>query len=142
MVTGLQKYAGAALRQRGSSPKLLALNTGLISAQSPHSFAGAQADRAHWGRLVESAVGAHLANSIHGTAIELFYWRERNIEVDFVLRHGERLAAIEVKSGRPRDARSGLAGFQDRFGPARSWLVGSGGVELSEFLSSPAASWL
>ncbi len=44
----------------------------------------ARADRGLWGRLVESAVGAHLANAAAAGECELFYWRERNREVDFV----------------------------------------------------------
>jgi predicted AAA+ superfamily ATPase len=39
MLTGLQKYAGKAVRQRGSSPKLQVMNTALMTAPSglsPH----------------------------------------------------------------------------------------------------------
>jgi predicted AAA+ superfamily ATPase len=46
-------------------------------------------ERDAWGRLVESAVGTHILNSIAGTGIETFYWREGNHEVDFVLRSGD-----------------------------------------------------
>ena len=58
MLTGLQKYAGKAVRQRGSSPKLQALNTALMTAQSGLSHDEARTDREFRGRLVESAVGA------------------------------------------------------------------------------------
>ena len=88
MLTGLQKYAGQAVRQRGSSPKLQVLNTALMTAQSGLSPDEARADREFRGRLVESAVGAHLANAAAGGECELFYWRERNREVDFVVRAG------------------------------------------------------
>jgi predicted AAA+ superfamily ATPase len=100
MVAGLQKYAGAAARSRGSTPKLQVLNTALMTAQSKRSLDEAKADREFWGRLVESAVGAHLANAAAVGECELFYWRERNREVDFVVRAGRTLTAIEVKSGR------------------------------------------
>jgi len=63
MLTGLQKYAGKAVRQRGSSPKLQVMNTALMTAQSGLSPDEARADREFRGRLVESAVGAHLANA-------------------------------------------------------------------------------
>ncbi|MDN8740475.1 hypothetical protein Q0M07_14580, partial [Staphylococcus aureus] len=59
MLMGLQKYAGQAVRSRASSPKLQALNTALITAQMGMRLE----DRETWGRLVESAVGAHLANA-------------------------------------------------------------------------------
>ncbi|MGH7646318.1 MAG: ATP-binding protein, partial [Gemmatimonadales bacterium] len=78
LVTGLAKYSGRAVRQRGSSPKLQVLNTALMSAQSGLSFDEARADREPWERLVESAVGAHLANAAAADECELFYWREGN----------------------------------------------------------------
>ena len=53
-------------------------------------------------RLVESAVGAHLANAAAGGECDLYYWRERSREVDFGVRSGRTLVALEVKSGRRR----------------------------------------
>ena len=78
LVVGLQKYAGDLARRRGSSPKLQVLNTALLTAQSGMSLAEARDDREFWGRLVESAVGAHLANAAAEGDCELYYWRERN----------------------------------------------------------------
>jgi hypothetical protein len=57
--------------------------------------------------------------------------------VDFVLRRGRRLAAIEVKSGRPREDLPGLERFTERFRPQRSILVGPGGMALEDFLENP-----
>ncbi|MGH7339080.1 MAG: ATP-binding protein [Candidatus Rokuibacteriota bacterium] len=74
MLTGIPKYAGKAVRQRGSSPKLQVLNTALMTAQSGLSPAEARADRRFYGRLVESAVGAHLANAMAPGVCEVFYW--------------------------------------------------------------------
>ena len=142
MLTGLPKYAGAAVRSRGSSPKLQVFNTALLTAQSGLAPAEARADREFWGRLTESAVGAHLANAAACGLCELFYWREGNREVDFVLRAGRRLVAIEVKSGRAPVAHSGLAAFSDAFKPKRSLLVGGDGIPVNEFLSRPVADWL
>ena len=99
LVAGLEKHAGDAIRSRGSSPKLVPLNTGLVSAVASRTYHEARADPAHWGRLVETAVGAHLYNTSIGTAVELSWWRHRNHEVDFVLRRGPYLTAIEVKTG-------------------------------------------
>ncbi|MBE3065403.1 MAG: DUF4143 domain-containing protein, partial [Spirochaetes bacterium] len=137
MLIGLQKYAGQAVRQRGSSPKLQVLNTALVSAQSGLTFEEACADRVFWGRLVESAVGAHLANAAAAGICELFYWRHVNREVDFVVRAGRRLVAIEVKSGRVRDALPGLQAFRETFGSVRTILVGGDGLPLEEFLLTP-----
>jgi uncharacterized protein len=55
-VRGLQKYAGEAVRQRGSSPKLQVFNTALMTAQSSYGLEEAKADREYWGHLVESAI--------------------------------------------------------------------------------------
>jgi predicted AAA+ superfamily ATPase len=142
MVTGLQKFARGAARSRGSSPKLQVLNTALMSAQSGLTPDEARADREYWGRLVESAVGAHLANAAASGECELFYWRERNREVDFVVRAGRRIVAIEVKSGRARDAQPGLTAFAEAFRPARTLMVGNDEIALKDFLSRPVAEWL
>lgn len=142
MVTGLAKYAGDAARSRGSIPKLQVFNTALMTAASGLSMAEARGDAALWGRLVESAVGAHLANAAAAGECELFYWRERNREVDFVARSGRQLVAIEVKSGRAPQSLPGMVAFDAAFRPTRRLLVGSGGIALDEFLSRPVSHWL
>jgi hypothetical protein len=142
LVAGLQKYAGDVARSRGSSPKLQVLNTALLTAQSGLTLSEARSDGEFWGRLVESAVGAHLANAAAAGECALYYWRERNHEVDFVVKAGRRLAAIEVKSGRAPQAHRGLAAFAAAFKPQRSLLVGGDGIELGEFLSRPVLHWI
>lgn len=142
VVAGLRKYTGNALRRRGSSPKLQVLNPALLTAAARIPFARARADRAHWGRVVESAVGAHLLAAAASGEIEVFYWRERNREVDFVVRSGDSLAAIEVKSGRAPRRLPGLEAFVRAFGPARPLLVGGDGIPLETFLETPVERWL
>ena len=142
LLTGLQKYAGAAVRRRASSPKLQVFNTALITAQAGVTLAEARADRVFWGRLVESAVGAHLANAAVAGDCTVHYWRERSREVDFVVRAGNRLIAIEVKSGRPADRRAGMAAFSAAFRPTRKLLVGSDGIDVGTFLLKPVGEWL
>lgn len=141
LIAGLPNYAGSAHRRRNSTPKLNALNTALMSALSGYTFEEAKADRTFWGRLVETAVGAHLFNT--GTPeVHLHYWRHRNREVDFVLARGPRLAGVEVKSGARRTSLSGLEGFGRRFDSAATILTGENGVPLAEFLSTPAREWV
>lgn len=142
LLTGLPKYAGCAVRQRGSSPKLQVLNTALMSAQSGLSPKEARTDPEFWGRLVESAVGAHLANAAATGENQLFYWRERNREVDFVVRSGKSLVTIEVKSTLARENIRGLAAFTDAFRPTRSLLVGGDGIAVEEFLSKDVKNWV
>jgi len=96
LLSGLQKYSGSKLRQRTSPPKLQVLNNALMSVAGSYDFAAAQADRTYWGRLIESAVGAHLCNTASGNC-QIRYWREGNSEVDFVIDYQGTLTAIEVK---------------------------------------------
>ena len=140
LLAGLLKYANRPLRRRASSPKLNVLNTALMTAGSGYSFAEAQADRSFWGRIVESAVGAHLLNTAT-TDIRLYYWRDGQFEVDFVLQRGPRIVAIEVKSGAKRTALRGVDEFERRFRPVRSLVVGQDGIPLNEFLTVPAHTW-
>ncbi len=142
MLTGLQKYSGSAVRRRGSSPKLQVLNTALMTAQTGLTPDQARADPGFWGRLVESAVGAHLANAAATGVCKLFYWREGSLEVDFVVQAGRVLTAIEIKSGRVRDSLPGLAAFSAEYLPKRRLLVGGDGIAIEEFLSHPVEHWV
>jgi predicted AAA+ superfamily ATPase len=142
MVTGLHKYSGAAIRRRASSPKLQVYNTALITSQSDLSADEARNDRAYWGRLVESTVGAHLINSVAGGKGTIHYWRDINHEVDFVVSMGRSLLAIEVKSAEKREKVPGLTAFSRAFKVRRRLLVGGDGIPLGDFLSKPLLSWL
>lgn len=142
MVCGLQKYAGDAARSRGSSPKLQVFNTALLTVASGVTPDEALADREFRGRLLESAVGAHLANAAMLGECDIFYWRDRGREVDFVLRVGRRLIAIEVKSGRAPLAHPGSAAFAETFRVHRTLLVGGDGIAPAEFLARPVAHWV
>jgi predicted AAA+ superfamily ATPase len=142
MLTGLQKWAGDAARRRGSSPKLQVYDNALVSATAGRRYEDVRADPERWGRLVESAVGAHLAAAAATGQCELFWWRERDREVDFVARRGDRVTAIEVKSSRAPASLPGIAAFSQAFRPARTLLVGGDGIPIDEFLSYPAADWI
>ena len=142
VLTGLPKYAGDTARRQRSSPKFQVFNTALITAQSGMTQAEAFADREFWGRLTESAVGAHLLNASAGGECELFYWRERNREVDFVVRRGKKLMAIEVKSGRTTSSLPGMESFAKSFNPDRLLIVGTGGISLERFLSKSVGYWI
>lgn len=142
MIVGLQKYSAQKVRQRASSPKLQVLNNALISAQMEYSWEDAKSNKDYWGQLVESAVGAHLKNTSLGTGIDLYYWREKDKEVDFILSKGKSLTAIEVKSGSRKDVFPGMEAFDREFKPKRKLLVGEKGIPLKEFLLRPAEEWI
>jgi predicted AAA+ superfamily ATPase len=141
LVMGLQKYAGQSVRRRASSPKLLVLNTALMTATSGLRIEEARDDSSWWGRLVESSVGAHLANGCRGTDTELYYWQSNNLEVDFVLRRGKKLVGIEVKSGRRKDTLPGMQQFAKEFPVTKKLLVGGDGTALEVFFATPAQEW-
>ena len=91
-------------------------------------------DSARWGRWVESAVGAHLMNWAEEHDYRVFYWRDGNDEVDFVIQRGlEEIVAIEVKSGKRTD-NQGIHIFADSFHPKHSIVVGGAGISLEQFL--------
>jgi predicted AAA+ superfamily ATPase len=145
MVTGVGKHSGSAVRRRASSPKLLALNTALISATARTTLDRARADHEAWSRLVETAVGAHLW--AHADPDELGYWREGNNEVDWVVRPGKLMrtrdtpVAIEVRTGHGR-GRAGALAFVQAHRGSRSLIIGTGGVDVETFLASHPRDWV
>lgn len=134
LLCGMHKYARDNARKYNSAPKLMVYNTALFSVQSGMSFNKALTSPIAWGRWVESAVGAFLLNMADEYDYKLFYWREREDEVDFVIDAEDKLVAIEVKSGH-RTNNQGLSEFMKRYNPDFSLVVGSGGVPVEEFLS-------
>lgn len=136
LVTGLEKFSANRVRQRSSSPKLQAYNTALITAQGELPLKALRARPDLWGRLVESAVGAHLANSAKVAGYSLHYWRDRNREVDFVIRLGDTTAALEVKTGRVTQVLPGMDLFRKSFPNSRPLLIGGDGMPIAEFLRS------
>ncbi|NLI76654.1 MAG: ATP-binding protein [Candidatus Riflebacteria bacterium] len=142
LLVGLEKWSGQALRRRASSPKLLPLNTALVSALSGHSAAAARADHAWWGRLVETAVGAHLWSEATALGATLTWWREGPQEVDFVVSRGRRLLAFEVKTGTTRTSLPGMTRFLTANPRATPLLIGPDGLPLETFLTTPLETLL
>lgn len=135
LLKGLQKYAHDDARKRSSIPKYQVYNNALLTAYKGRSFLTDRTDTKLWGRWVESAIGAHLIGSAEELDYQIFYWRESSLEVDFILVNKGEVTAIEVKSGR-RGMNSGLPAFAKAFHPHRSFVVGTGGVSIEDFLSS------
>ena len=142
LVTGLRKFSGQRFRQRASSPKLLVLNTALMSVISRLSYEEARSNPEYWGRLTESAVGAHIINDSKGKGIEVYYWLHRNREVDFVLACGKSIVPIEVKSGTRKYSLEGVEEFCKSFKVKRKLLVGGQGIPIDEFLQTPVEKWI
>jgi len=145
-VCGLNKYAGQRHRQRSSSPKLQVFNNALLGALWQTTFKTARNQPEVWGRFVESAAGAHLLNETEGKNIEVYYWRDGNKEVDFVLTDGKgSIVAIEVKSGLKKESLPGTDAFAREFKNVKKILVTKGeekpggyhdgGIPIEKFLS-------
>ena len=133
LLGGLEKYAGNVIRKRSSSPKFQVYNNALLSAQEDNTFSDIVVNPKEWGRLVESSVGTHLINHSISERYNLYYWREGNKEVDFIIERNGKLIALEVKSGR-RAENTGMSTFAERFQPEKVMLVGTGGIPFDEFL--------
>ncbi len=134
LLSGIEKFNPATLRQRASSPKFQVHNPALLSAQVPESFQQVRSNPREWGRWVESAVGAHLLNASLTEDFRLFYWRQGNQEVDFVVEKAGKVIGLEVKSGSSGET-SGMQAFRDKFSPQKVLLVGKTGIPWSEFLT-------
>lgn len=133
LLAGLEKYAPDLIRQRSSSPKFQVHNTALISAQRNEFFATIQEKTDEWGRMVESAVGAHLVNHSLTEKFKLHYWRERNDEVDFVIERKGKVIGLEVKSG-AAGTTLGMTAFKNKFTPHKVLLIGNSGLPWQDFL--------
>ena len=133
LLGGLDKFAGDIIRKRGSSPKFQVYNNSLITSQINTTYQKATANPELWGRLTESSVGTHLINHSISQRYNLYYWREGNYEVDFILENGNKVIGLEVKSGL-KAKNAGMSVFADKFHPDKLLLIGTGGVPYDEFL--------
>ncbi|MDY6050352.1 MAG: ATP-binding protein [Corynebacterium sp.] len=138
MLTGLEKYHPSALTRKKSSPRFQVFDTALMTVQDNRPRNVLFSDTEWLGHLVESAVGAHLLTLSRFHGWQLYWWRDGNDEVDFVVDHGDHVTAIEVESGRQRP-RAGWDSFLTRYPAARQVVIGGGGrgaIPLEEFLRS------
>jgi hypothetical protein len=87
-------------------------------------------------------VGAHLANAAAAEVCELYYWRDGAREVDFVVRRGDAVIGLEVKSGRAGAVASALGAFRREFDGARTLVVGGDGMAIEDFLLTPVEELL
>jgi predicted AAA+ superfamily ATPase len=133
LLGGLEKYTGDIIRKRSSSPKFQVYNNALLSAQMNNTFKNLVVSPEKWGRLVESAVGAHLINNAVTGKYNVGYWREGGSEVDFILEKEGKTIGLEVKSG-SKGGTSGMKAFHEKFHPDKLLLVGTGGIPYEEFL--------
>jgi len=138
LISGLNLWSGGIARQRASSPKLVTWNNALLNSWPGHAYPATRNAPDLWGRLVENAVGGYLLNQLPGES--LYYWRDGDLEVDYVLERAGKVLALEVKSGRAGRV-GGLAAFQKRYPHAKALIVGTGGIPLEQFFSTSPSDW-
>jgi predicted AAA+ superfamily ATPase len=134
ILCGLQKFSQSKIQTKQSSPRFLVYDTSFMTyadGTSRKRFLENKDDR---GRLTESAVGAYLLARSKEEGFEVYWWRERSYEVDFRIKKGNSVTAIEVKSGRVRK-NSGSNEFLKKYPNTLRFIVGSANCGLQEFLS-------
>ena len=134
LLCALQKYAVDVARRRASIPKFQVYNNALRTVYNSYDLEQVLMDRKEWGHVLESGIGAWLVSQSFVHRFDVFYWRERDDEVDFVLRKKGMLIAIEVK-GNAEKRTSGLEKFRQAFHPKEAFIVGDGGIPIEEFLT-------
>lgn len=135
LVCALQKYAGDAARRRASIPKFQVFNNALRNVYSDLSYEDSIRDSRVWGRMFESAVGAYIVNQAFENHMDVFYWRDGNYEVDYIVKWKGQLVAIELKSNSDK-GNKGMTEFRERFKPLDAFVVGKGGVPVEEFFAA------
>lgn len=134
LLCGLQKFSVDTARRRASIPKFQVYNNALKMVYNPLTFEQAIENRREWGRIFESGIGAYLISQAFVHRFEVYYWRERNDEVDFIIRKKESIVAVEVKSNAEKRT-EGLDTFRRLFNPHAAFIVGDGGISADDFLS-------
>lgn len=134
LLCGLQKFSVDMARRKSSIPKLQVYNNALKNVYCPLSFEQSVINRKEWGRIFESGIGAYLVSQAFVHRFEVFYWRERNDEVDFVLRKKNSVVAIEVKSNAEKTT-AGIEKFRQMYRPTTSLIIGEAGIKAEDFFT-------
>lgn len=141
LMGGLTAWKGSGIYRQKSPPKWLPLNTALMTALSTKSKEEFFNDKVLYGRLVEVAAGAYIYNQALAKGYEVYYWREEHDEVDFVVKRGEKLLGIEVKTGFETGGK-GFGAFQKKYPGAKTLLVGEYGTAVEKFLSTSLEEYI
>ena len=137
LLSGLNKYSGRIIETKGTIPKFQIHNTALLSTRLRKTFTEAYSNPSEWGRIFESSVGMHLIDQVlNKPNAALYYWREKNLELDYILQYGEQIIGIEVKSGESGIPGKAAMKFKERFPEAKLILVGKYGIPYEIFMKT------
>jgi len=133
IMCGLQKFSENKLRVKQSSPRFMVYDTSLMTYSHGSGRKSFLENATMRGHLIESAVGAYLLARAREEGFEVYWWRDRDKEVDFVLQKGKNIIAIEVKSGRVKHI-GGYLDFKKKYPKAMGLVIGDSNCSLEDFL--------
>jgi len=113
LIKALEKFSTNSIKTRSSSPKILPLCPAFFYSNILDEYSATEK-----GRVFELIVGAQLIR----TGLDLYYWREGAHEVDYILKRGRKIWAVEVKSGKKKSAK-GLDIFLAKFAQAKGIII-------------------
>ncbi|MCL2100337.1 MAG: ATP-binding protein [Fibromonadales bacterium] len=133
IICGLQKFSENKLKVKQSSPRFMVFDTSLMTYSCGASRKSFLENATARGHLTESATGAYLLSRSREEGFDVYWWRDRDKEVDFVLQKGKDIVAIEVKSGRAKHI-GGYLDFKKKYPKARGFVIGASNCSLEDFL--------
>ena len=137
LLSGINKFSGLNLTSKGTIPKFLVHNSAIYTAYKRDSFIEIYSNPVKWGHIIENAVGVYLIDQIKSnTNISLFYWRENDIEIDFVILHGDQIIGLEVKSGNKSISEKATKLFKQRYPDSTLILIGKHGIPIDLLLKT------
>ncbi|MCA0365732.1 MAG: ATP-binding protein [Bacteroidetes bacterium] len=135
LLCGIERYSTEMIPKRASIPKWQVQNSAFSSVLSGLGFQSALGKPEIWGRHVETAIGVHLARASRLQGVKVYYWREGNFEVDFVIQYRNKTLGLEVKSGKTQSSK-GILKFKQQVKPDKVLLIGNSGIPWQDFLKA------
>ncbi|WP_353482271.1 ATP-binding protein [Haliscomenobacter sp.] len=133
LLGSIQNFHQHVARSKASLPKWQVHDPSLLSIQIGNSFRNIRQEPENWGQWVENAVGTHLLHAATKRECQLWYWRDRNQEVDFVIERNGKIIGLEVKSNNTAFTK-GMDSFNQLYAPHKMFLIGERGLPWQEFL--------
>jgi uncharacterized protein len=126
LVFTLLNYSGSEGNKQKRGRKLYFVD-GAVRNAALQRGVGPLSDPAEMGLLFENLVASHLHSLGRQEQVRLYYWREKDDEIDLVYDHPDRPLAFEIASSAGH-GRSGIRAFTERFPKFRNrcYLIAPG----------------
>jgi len=143
LLTGLNKYLGTSITTKGTIPRFQVHNSAIYTAYKRDTFIETYSNPIKWGHITENAVGVYLIDQIkNNTKASLFYWREKDVEIDYVVLYGDQVIGLEVKSGNEGIPEKAVKLFKQRYPESKLILIGKHGIPVELLLKSTLSELL